>query len=107
RQRHRHDSGAASQAVPRVYPGRLLDRAALRRHWPRIGDYAQACAHYGRRRYSDERARQGFGLYGGPAGRYAILTRNAGELFWLRNEPPNGADQRFDSRIFGITWRFG
>ena len=45
-----------------------LDRAALRRDRPRPRHHAQARAHDGRRCHGDERAGQGLGVHGAPAG---------------------------------------
>ena len=61
--RHRPHDRAAGEAVPGLHPGRLLDRAALRRNraWPCA--LAQARAHDGRRRDGGERTRQGLGVY--------------------------------------------
>jgi GAF domain-containing protein len=69
RHRHRHDGGAAGKAVRRIHPGRCHDRSALRWHWARARHHPQACAHDGRRRDGGERAGQGFGVHGAPAGR--------------------------------------
>ena len=49
------------------------DRAAIRRDRARPCPLAQARTHDGWRRYGDERARQGFGLYGALAGRRGHL----------------------------------
>ena len=68
RYRHRHDGGAAGEAVRGIQPGRGLDRAALRRHRARPCHHAQARAHDGRRRDRDERAGQGLGVHRSPAG---------------------------------------
>ena len=73
RHRHRHDAGAAGEAVRGIHPGRRHDRAALRRHRARPRHHPQARAHDGRRRDRDERAGQGLGLYGAPAGRRGYL----------------------------------
>ena len=68
RHRHRHDGGAAGQAVRGIHPGRCLDRAALRRDRARPRDHAPARPHDGRRRDGGERARQGLDLHGAAAG---------------------------------------
>ena len=68
RYRHRHDAGAAGEAVRGVHPGRCHDRAALRRHRARPCHHPQARAHDGRRRDGDERAGQRLGVYRAPAG---------------------------------------
>ena len=62
---------AAGEAVPGIHPGRLLDRAALRRNraWPCA--LAQARAHDGRRRDGGKRTGQGLGVYRAPAERDA------------------------------------
>ena len=57
RYRHRHDAGAAGQAVRGIQPGRGHDRAALRRHRAGARHHPQARAHDGRRRHGDERSR--------------------------------------------------
>jgi exodeoxyribonuclease V alpha subunit len=69
RHRHRHDGGAAGEAVPGFHPGRFADRAALRRHRARPCALAQARPHDGRRRDGDERSGQGLGIHASPAGR--------------------------------------
>ncbi len=56
------------QAVRGVQPGRGLDRATLRRHRARPRHHPQARAHDGGRRDGGERARQGIGVHGAPAG---------------------------------------
>ena len=71
---HRHDAGAAGEAVRRVHPGRRLDCATLRRHRPRSCHHPQARSHDGRRRDSDERAGQRLGFYSAPAGRRAHIN---------------------------------
>ena len=71
---HRHDAGAAGEAVRGVHPGRCHDRATFRRHWPRPRHHAQARPHDGRRRDSDERAGQRLGFYSAPAGRRAHIN---------------------------------
>jgi Histidine kinase-, DNA gyrase B-, and HSP90-like ATPase len=48
-------------------------KLTLRRHRARACHHPQACAHDGRRRDRDERAGQGFGLYGALAGRRGHL----------------------------------
>ena len=68
RYRHRHDGRAAGQAVRGIQPGRGLDRAEVRRHRPRPCHQPQARAHDGRRRDRDQRAGQGLGVHGAPAG---------------------------------------
>ena len=45
---HRHDAGAAGEAVRGVHPGRCHDCAAFRRHRPRPSHHAQARPHDGR-----------------------------------------------------------
>jgi signal transduction histidine kinase len=78
--RHRHDAGAAGEAVPGVRAGRQDDRAALRGH--RLGpcNHPQARAHDGRRRDRGERAGQGFGVHGAPAQRWRdTLTSESGQ----------------------------
>ena len=74
RYRHRHDAGAAGEAVRGVHPGRCHDRAALRRHRARTRHHPQARPHDGRRRDSDERAGQRLGVYSAPAGRRAHIN---------------------------------
>jgi GAF domain-containing protein len=54
-----------------VHAGRCHDRAEVRRNRTRPCHHAQARAHDGWRRDSDERARQGLGVHGAPAGRYS------------------------------------
>ena len=61
--RHRHDGGAAGEAVRGVQPGRCLDRTALRRHRAGAFHHPQARAHDGRRRHCGERAGQRLGVY--------------------------------------------
>ena len=56
----------AGEAVRGIQPGRSHDGAALRRHWSRLGDRAQARAHDGWRRNSGKRTGQGIGVYGAP-----------------------------------------
>ena len=65
--------GPAGEAIPGIHPGRFPDRAPLRRDGARPCPLAQARTHDGWRRYGDERARQGFGLYGALAGRRGHL----------------------------------
>ena len=84
RYRHRHDAGAAGQAVRGIHPGRFLDRAAVRRHRPRACHHPQARAHDGRRRDGDERAGQGLGLYRPPARQRGL----AGEQLDRFRRPP-------------------
>ena len=67
RQRHRHDAGAAGEAVRGVHPSRRHDRAAFRRHRPRSCDHPQARSHDGRRCDSGKRAGQRLGVHGTPA----------------------------------------
>ena len=74
RYRHRHDAGAAGEAVRGVHPGRCLDRAAFRRHRAGPCHHPQARPHDGRRRDSDERAGQRLGFYSAPAGRRAHIN---------------------------------
>ena len=78
RHRHRPHRRAAGEAVPGFHPGRLLDRAALRRNRARPCPLAQARAHDGRRRDGDERAGQGLGVHRAPAGRRRTLTTRIG-----------------------------
>ena len=68
RYRHRHDAGAAGQAVRGIHPGRLVDRATYRRHRARPCHHPQARPHDGRRRDGDERTRQGLDLHSATAG---------------------------------------
>ena len=58
--------------------------AALRRHRPWACHHPQARAHDGRRRDSKQRAGQGVGVYGAPAGRHASLTRGKPQIAELR-----------------------
>ena len=74
RYRHRHDAGAAGEAVRGVHPGRCHDRAAFRRHRAGPRHRPQARPHDGRRRDSDERAGQRLGFYSAPAGRRAHIN---------------------------------
>ena len=55
--RHRHDRGAARQAVPGLRPGRSLDLARLRRHRARPRDHQAVLQDAGRRRRGREHAR--------------------------------------------------
>ena len=81
--RHRPHRRAAGEAVPGFHPGRLLDRAPVRRHRARPCPFAQARAHDGRRRDGDERAGQGFGVHRAPAER----TVNPERASFHRNFP--------------------
>ena len=76
RQRHRHDGGAAGEAVRGIHPGRRHDRAALRRHRARPRHHPQARAHDGRRRDGGERAGQGLGIHRAPADRCGPALTN-------------------------------
>src|SRR5262249_24487543 len=67
-QRHRYDRRTAGETVSGLHPGRLPDRAPVRRHGARPCHHAQARAHDGRRRDGEERTGQRFGVYGAPAG---------------------------------------
>ena len=62
------------RAVRGIQPGRGLDRAEVRRHRPRPRHQPQARAHDGRRRDRDQRAGQGLGVHGAPAGLRRDLT---------------------------------
>src|SRR5262249_11043568 len=75
---HRHDGGAAGQAVRGIHAGRQLHRATLRRHRARPCHHAQARAHDGRRRDGGERTGQGLGLHRPPARRRPCHTLNRG-----------------------------
>ena len=102
RYRHRHDAGAAGEAVRGVHPGRCHDRAALRRHRARPRHHPQARAHDGRRRDGDERAGQRLGLHGAAAGRGRYLSK--AELRSLSHGPclyPAEADIRRPRRWSG------
>ena len=77
RHRHRHDAGAAGEAVRGVQPSRGHDRAEIRRHRARPRHHPQARTHDGRRRDGNERAGQGLGVHGAPAGRGGDLTSSA------------------------------
>ena len=80
---HRHDAGAAGEAVRGVHPGRCLDGAAFRRYRAGPRHHPQARPHDGRRRDSDERAGQRLGFYSAPAGRRAhinVITCRADEV---------------------------
>ena len=79
RHRHRHDAGAAGQAVRGIHPGRFVHRAPLRRHRARARHHPQARAHDGRRRDGDQRARQGLDLHGAAAGRSAAEAKARAE----------------------------
>ena len=59
-------------------PGRLLDRAALRRNRARPCPLAQARAHDGRRRDGGKRAGQRLGVHGAPADRCDKLSIRLG-----------------------------
>ena len=69
RYRHRHDAGAAWRSCSRSSPRPIPRPRSLRRHRPRPRDQPPARAHDGRRRDGRERAGQGLGLHGAPAGR--------------------------------------
>src|SRR5262249_12895579 len=56
----------------------------------------------GRRRDRDQRAGEGLGVHRETAGRRAILTSRAGELFRIRSDALNGGDQRLEVDRFGI-----
>ena len=56
RHRHRHDAGAAGQAVPGVHAGRRLHHAQVRRHRPGPRDQQALLPDDGRRRHGDKRA---------------------------------------------------
>jgi GAF domain-containing protein len=68
-QRHRNDGGAAGETVSGLHPGRFAHRAPLWRHGAGPCPLAQARAHDGWRRDGGERAGQGLGVHGAPAGR--------------------------------------
>ena len=102
RYRHRHDAGAAGEAVRGIQPGRCHDRAALRRHRAGPCHHPQARAHDGRRRDGGERAGQRLGVYSAPAGRRAILTSRRVKLFRVRNDTPNGGESETSNSI-GLT----
>ena len=74
--------------------------------WPafstRPRHHPQARAHDGRRRDGDERAGQGLGVHRASAGRRAIPPSTVGELFRVRNDAPNGGDQRLELDRFGF-----
>ena len=55
RHRHRHDPGAARQAVPGLHPGRRLHDAQVRRHRPRPRHQPALLPDDGRRRHRRER----------------------------------------------------
>ena len=87
RYRHRHDAGAAGEAVRGVHPGRCHDRAAFRRHRARPRHHPQARPHDGRRRDSDERAGQRLGVYSAPAGGLNAMTLAVDFCIWPRVLP--------------------
>ena len=57
RHRHRHDAGAAGQAVPGLLPGRRLDDAQVRRHRPGPGDHPPLLPDDGRRHHGRRASR--------------------------------------------------
>ena len=112
RHRHRHDDGAAGEAVRGIHPGRRHDRAALRRHRTGPRHHPQARPHDGRRRHGDERAGQRLSLHGAAAGRGRYLSK--AELRSLSHGPclyPAEADIRRPRRWSGCgkveMWRGG
>ena len=64
RYRHRHDARPDDAAVRGVFPGRCIDRAALRRYRPRLSDHTPALPDDGRRRDGGQRTRQRLDIYG-------------------------------------------
>ena len=77
RHRHRHDAGAAGEAVPGIHPGRCLDRTAVRWNRPRSCHHAQARADDGRRRDGGERAGQRLGFHRPLAGQRGHVAEGA------------------------------
>ena len=75
RYRHRHDGGAAGEAVRGIHPGRCHDRPAVRGHRTGPCHHPQARPHDGRRRDGDERAGQRLGVHGAAAGRGRYLSK--------------------------------
>jgi hypothetical protein len=63
-----------ARSVRGIQPGGFPNRAAPRRNQPRPCDQSQACAHDGRRRDRDERARQRLGIYRATAGQHRTLN---------------------------------
>ena len=84
RHRHRHDKGTGPERVHRVYPGRRVDRADLRRHRTRARHLAEPVQADGGRYHRVKRGGEGIGVCdyaageGGEAGRRAGVMRSAG-----------------------------
>jgi len=55
--RHRHDTGADGETIPRIFAGGCCDDPQIRRHRPRARDQQTVLSNDGRRHHSRERAR--------------------------------------------------